>query len=291
MDYLNGKNIINLDCIYTNLFKVSEKILDKNLAKFIFHNLEEKATFQKNHKTFYTYLKYSKEYFVCSYENKKSAILIIDLISEYIKLKKLDKKRVLVYYDTYFLLFENSSLYYFQKIEKELLNQDMEVYIKKRFLFDYEEEIDIQIADLEHFKGKDKISSSLAYIYDSNKLKIYYYYLFTLLIISLSLIVFDYYKKESTKEELLRIDNKSKNKILIPKRQSLYFKISTLFANLEKHNLKISKFDFSGNSLFVTLIAKNRDDFYAFIQNYRNKKINSISKTKDGYEISASFVF
>lgn len=167
----------------------------------------------------------------------------------------------------------------------------MEVYIKKRFLFDYEEEIDIQIADLEHFKGKDKISSSLAYIYDSNKLKIYYYYLFTLLIISLSLIVFDYYKKESTKEELLRIDNKSKNKILIPKRQSLYFKISTLFANLEKHNLKISKFDFSGNSLFVTLIAKNRDDFYAFIQNYRNKKINSISKTKDGYEISASFVF
>lgn len=89
-------------------------------------------------------------------------------------------------------------MYYFQKIEKELLNQDMEVYIKKRFLFDYEEEIDIQIADLEHFKGKDKISSSLAYIYDSNKLKfitiiylhysLFLYHLLFLIIIKKSLL-------------------------------------------------------------------------------------------------------
>ncbi|MGB5920458.1 hypothetical protein [Arcobacter sp.] len=291
MEYLNDKKIINLDCINTNLFKVSEQILDKNLDKFILHNLKEKTTFQKNHKIFYTYLKYSKEYFACSYENKNSAILIIDLINAYIKTKKLDQKRVLVYYSDYLLLFEKSSLYYFQKIEKELLNQDIEVYIKKRFLFDYDEVMYIKTTDLEVYKNKKRITTDLSYIYNNSELKFYYSYLFILFFLSSSFLLFDYYEKKSNQKELQTIHNKIKQKNIIPKRQSLYFKISTLFATLEKHNLRISKFDFSNKSLSVTLIAKSRDDFYAFIQTYKNRKINSFSKTKDGYEISTSFVF
>ncbi|WP_419767280.1 hypothetical protein [Arcobacter sp.] len=286
------QNIISLDFTYSNIIKVSEEILNKNLEKFIFHNLEEKTTFKKNHKIFYTYLKYSNEYFVCFYENKNNAVFIIELIIKYIKTKKLCNKRVLVYYQDYLLLFENSYFYYFQKIENELQNQDIQVYIKKRFLFDYDEVINIENNELQAYKNKKIITSDLSYIHNNNELKFYYLYLFSLFFLCLSFLCFTYYEKESNKKELQLIqNNKTKQNKIIPKSKSLYFKMNSLFSTLEEHNIKISKFDFNKKSLTITLFAKNREDFYTFIQPYKNKKINSFFKTKEGYEINASFIF
>ena len=128
-------NIISLNSINTLLLRVSEEVLDKNLNKFILHNLKEKNNFTKNHSIFYNYLNLTKEYFVCFFEKSANNLTIIDLILEYLKNNNIVEKKVLVYYEEYFLLFDSSKFYYFQKIDKELKSQDINEYIKKRFMF------------------------------------------------------------------------------------------------------------------------------------------------------------
>ena len=282
-------NIISLDSINTLLLRVSEEVLDKNLNKFILHNLKEKNNFTKNHSIFYNYLNLTKEYFVCFFEKSANNLTIIDLILEYLKNKNIVEKKVLVYYEEYFLLFDSSKFYYFQKIDKELKSQDINEYIKKRFMFYIDEIYYINKSDLPE---NNLLKSTLNYIKSNTNIKIYFSYLFVLLMIFLGLVFYNYYIEVLESREKLLLEEKEKiqkNSIVLKNR--LYYKLSLLFYEIDENDLKVLKLDYSKKSLNLTLFSKNRDNAYNFFKQYKNIKINSFLKNGDGYEINTSFAF
>ncbi len=281
------KKVILFDSIFTTLIKVSEEILDKNIDSFIIHNLKETNCQIKNHNIFYTYLNLTKEYFVCYYKSKNK-ITIIDVITKYLKKNNILNKRVLVYFEEYFLLFIDSKFYYFQKIEKELLSQDIIEYINKRFAFEIEETIYINSSDLTN----NQIKPTLVYIKDNRDMKLYFSYLVVLFFLCTSLFIADYYDKLLKQNEKIENEEilKKHQKSIIPK-ETFYYKISFLFNKIQECDLKISKFDFSKNSITVIFIAKTRESAYNFFKMYKNIKINSFLEIKDGYEISSTLTF
>jgi len=278
-------NIISFDTIDTSLLKVSEKIIDKNIDKFILHNVNN-----QNQNIFYNYLYLSSEYFICSYNSKKS-FTIIDLILVFIKDKKLDNKKVLIFYEEHFILVDNLKFYYFQKLDKELLKEDIKEYVKKRFNFDVQEEIYVNSSQLNELTINKK-TTSLKFIKDTKEIKIYVGYITTLFILSFALFSFDYYIKAKKEEAKTK---REKNNLLKQKsiklEDRLSYKTSLLLSKIEKDNLQISKFGFTNKNLHITFISKNRDDVYAFLQKYKNTKVNSFLETKDGYEINSTLTF
>lgn len=280
-------DIIPLSIINTTLIKVSEKILDSNIDKFLLHNIKN-----HNQNIFYSYLSFTKEYFICSYENIKRNKTIIELILIYIKEKEFTNKRVLVYFEEYFILIENSKFYYFQKIEKELLEQDINEYVRKRFNYELDEVVSIKSLELSNLTVNKSFKTTLIYINDTRALKIYSTYLIILFFLTFSLIGFDYYSKVKKEQDEIR---KEKNRINhqqnIVLKDRFSYKTSLLLNKIENESLKISKFDFTNKSLHITFISKNRDDAYDFLQKYKNIKVNSFLEIKDGYEISSTLTF
>lgn len=285
------ENIIPLDSIYKRLFKVSEEILDKNIDNFIIHNLEKENKLKNNHRIFYSYLNFSKEYFICYYENTYNAFNPIDLICLKIKNKNLDKKRVLVYFEDYFLLFNHSRFYYFQKIEKELISQDIKQYVEKRFMFEVNETYHFNISDFEKSSKEKNTATSLNYLNDKKILNRYFIYLISLLLVGLSTFAYDSYNKTLLeKEKKSKYQSKKKQNINMLK-DTLYYKTSLLLNEIEKNKLKIKKFAFSKKSVNLTIILSDSTDAYTFLQKYKNIKILTYKKIKDGYEISSELIF
>ncbi|WP_419765425.1 MAG: hypothetical protein ACNI28_02980 [Arcobacter sp.] len=285
------KNTLFLDSMFTKLFKVSEEILDKNIDEFILHKLKEDNNFKKNHHIFYSYIDLTKEYFICHYENKYNAITVIDIIIEFLKNKKLDNKRVAVYFKDYFLLFEHCKFYYFQKIEKELLREDIDEYIKKRFNFYVDESYHIDSSDLNNLINAKSYKSSLNYIGNRSAAKIYYLYLIALLLIGLFIYVYEYNNKRIIEKQKILSLEKQKKQNSIKRKDTLYYKTALLLNEIKENNLKIKKYVFSKKSLNVTIVSSKSDDAYAFLQKYKNIKVNSFIKSKDGYEISSKITF
>jgi len=285
------KNALLLDSIYTKLFKVSEEILDKNIDEFILHNIKENNTFKKNHNIFYNYLDKTKEYFVCYFENKDISLTTIDIIIEFIKNKNLDNKSLLIYFQDYFLLFNHSRFYYFQKIEKELIHEDIEEYIKKRFKFDIDESYHVNSSDINKLITDKKYKSSLNYIENRSASKIYSIYLIVLFLIGFSIFTYEYNNKRMIEEQRVLSLEKKKIQNNINKKDTLYYKTTLLLNEIRENNLKIKEYAFLNKSLKVTIVLSNSANAYAFLQKYKNIKVHSFIKTKDGYEISSEVTF
>jgi len=285
------KNALFLDSIFTKLFKVSEEILDKNIDEFILHILKEDNNFKKNHNIFYNYLDLTKEYFICHYESKINTLTTIDIIIEFVKNKNLDNKRVVVYFKEHFLLFDYSKFYYFQKIEKELLNEDIDEYIKKRFKFNIDESCHLNSSDLNNLTNKKNHKSSLNHIGNRSLAKIYYLYLIILLLIGFFIFVYEYNNKRIIEEQKVLSIEKQKKQNNIKRKDTLYYKTTLLFNEIRENNLKVKKYIFSKKSLKITIVSRNSADAYTFLQKYKNIKVYSFIKIKDGYEISSEVTF
>lgn len=285
------KNFVPLDSIDKKLFKVSEEILDKNIDNFILHNLKEETKLKNSSDIFYSYLNFTKEYFICYYQNIDNSFNIIDLIIIYLKNKELDNKRVLVYFEDYFLLFNHSQFYYFQKIEKELISQDINEYIEKRLMFEVEDSCHLYSFELKDLCKKKSIKSSLNHLKDRSTLKIYYSYLMILFFLGFSFVGYDYYHKTLVeKEKALKLENKIKQNT-IKSKDTLYNKISLLFNEIEESNLKIRNLNLIKNTLKMTIILNNSVDAYTFLEKHKNIKLLSFKKIKDCYEISSEITF
>lgn len=285
------KKTIALNSIFTKLFKVSEEILDKNIDNFILHNLKEENNFKKNYKIFYSYLNFTKEYFICYYENINNTLNIIDLISLQLKNKGFENKKVLVYFEDYLLLFNHLNFYYFQKIEKELLSQDINEYTKKRFMFDFNDIYHVNNSDIKESYKVKRVKTSLNYLKGRSDLKIYYSYLLILLLIGSSAIAYDYYNKRLIeREKVFKLGSKIKQNIK-NRQDSLYYKTSLLLNEIEENNLKIKKFNFSKKSVNMTIIINNSTEVYQLLEKYKNIKVLSYKKIKDDYEICSEVIF
>ncbi len=285
------KTDVALDSIFSSLFPVSEEILDKNIDNFILHNLKEKNSLKNTHNIFYNYLNLSKEYFICYYEKRGTTLTIIDLIEEHLKNKNNDNRNLLVYFEDYFLLFYNSRFYYFQKIEKELLVEDINEYINKRFNFTIEETYHLNSSDLHGLKKEKTINTSLNYTKNLNDVKIYYSYLMIIFFIGLSFFTYDYYDKSLKEKQRAMILEKEILQNSKKRKDTLYYKISLLLDEIGRNSLKIKKFDFRNKSLNMTLVLNNSADAYTFLQKYKNIKVLSFKKTKDSYEITSELTF
>lgn len=271
---------------------VSERINSSNLFMFT------KTLFQKNHLTFdkdfkiiYSYMHYSKEYFIFYYKNRDIKTVELEYFKEYL----VDNSNSLIFYKDYFFLFEKNSLYYFQKINDEIEKSDINDYIKKRFNFIIDKTIYVDEKDFTKLKTTTLNQSiKLNYLKKLINLNIFY----TIFIIVLFLpFLFGAYvnhkNNENYQNSVNELQNKINKKLMIKKEDYLYYKITNLFSILNEKKIKLLEMDYKNKKVNLIIQSIKKESFYSFFKSCKKLFVNRlIFKQKENlYEAEISFVF
>ncbi len=285
-------NIIEFDEVNFLIQSVSEEINRANLFMFT------KTLFQKNHlpfhkdfKIIYSFMHYSKEYFILYYKSKNIQTLEFEYFKEYLD----NKSNTLILYKEYFFIFENENFYYYQKINQDIDKSDIEEYISKRFNFKINKTFFIDDENFE--KLKDRSNNSLIklnYLKRVTNLNIFY------LLVLFSLIspfILGYYYKYKSEEDyqnkINQLQNKINKKMLVKKEDYLYFKIAKLFKSLDEKNIKILEIDYKDKRINLKIQSLSKENFYTFFKSCKKLFVNRLiyKKKENLYEAELSFLF
>lgn len=267
------KQLIEISRLQYCFVTVSEKILDKNLKKFMINSLKQnKLQVTKNSKVFYTYLEPASIYQISIFESDViDSIPIIDVV------KMNASKNVLVVSERFFVVYEKGVMLLYQKINDQMSIEDYKQYIFSKFKISIDEVGFIPEKDIYQI-NPDLYQSSLTYIEFENFdfLKKYFTYVGIVAIFSCTIYLSPFYKEESTlnKDKLNVLQQEYNNLVLKQKiYDSLSMQLLFMISQLKQHEIALHSVQMNENRMCnVKLICNSKDQIYKFMDKY-NKKI------------------
>ena len=271
--------------------KVSEEINKSNIYNFIKTSfLKNNLKLSKDSKVFFSFLKYTNEYFIVYYKNKNKQLHEFEYFYDLLK----NDKNTLVVYEDYFFLFEGQRFYYFQKISEELKKDDLKEYINKRFNFYFDNNIVLNKKEFIILKENSKINNSnLEYLHKKINLKLLSLLFIFLLSLPLFYNIFQNYNNSIAYDKKIEnLEYKIKEQKQKIKKEYLHSRIANLFKTLKDKNINLIKINYKNKKVNLSIASNKRDNIYAFFKTCKKLYVKSFTykEKEDVYETNISFV-
>lgn len=254
----------------------SEMINDKFIYEYIMTNIEKSNIEEKNLQIFYSYLESSKEYAIFYYVSNE----IYQFDFQYIRVNSLGY--CLIYNEHLYYIFKDSKFYYYQKIPRNLLLDDLKLYVEKRFKIKIST---ILSFDEVHFEKKRLLK--LNYLEKKFNYKRLVFFILILFLIILTLFFVEKSRVENRiNYEIKKLQTiyKESNKKDITKNVSL--SMEKIFLMFNKMNIGVNKISYKKNSFEFIVFSKDRSSFFELEKSLKRCSISSIefNKEKSFYE-------
>ncbi|MGM0518705.1 MAG: hypothetical protein ACQERD_03555 [Campylobacterota bacterium] len=279
------------------LLTPTENIENKALKSYIFTSLQLKNINIENKKIFYTHL-YKTNTYQVFITDMKFDIFVFELLNK--TLKNDSKSTKLFICDEFFALFENSTLYYYKRLNHEINIDDIKGFVQKKLKveeFDIEYISEEKINELTNsfLNKKTKPKSKLKAIYRTNR-AIYLYFIYIVLLFSLFGGYFFYEKSrlqaQNQKNQEIYLSNIKKAK------EDISFfpvtkQLDDFFKKLEKNSIKIQRLSYENRLLRFVLYSKSSKNINSFILNNKDSiKVNRIENDlENGYKVDGFIRF
>lgn len=270
-------NLAYSDEIKILFVDVSEEIRDKNLKKFIATSLKLKnITINKNDSVHINFISELKQYQILIYSNTKKAIF---QIFEQFYFDKNDLTSFDLYIcDDFFSLYKNGEFYYIQKLESQILINELVSYINKIFSINidnskviekiYQQELETKYLQL---KIKNKLENF-------NKRKDYGFYIYLIYIVTIastSMIFYDdFSQKNENKNEIITNEfniEKLKKEYLF---SSILQNYKELIEQINQYNLNLISFEYKEDKVKIVLSSSSKPKIYSFYTALNSKLIS-----------------
>jgi hypothetical protein len=260
------QNFVYSNDIKSFFIDVSEKIETKNLNKFITTSLKLKnITINKNDFVHINFISELKQYQVLIFSNEKKAIFQI------FELFYLDKKELLEFdlyvWEEFFCIYKNGEFYYFQKLETQILIDDLLEYINKFFLINID---NCKIIDKTYFQDLQTNylqKNTKTKLENFNKRKdfgFYIYFLYIGIIFYSSIFVYDDFLQTNKNEPITNeydIEKLKKEYVF----SSILKDYKNLSEQLNQYNLNIISFEYKEDKVKLVLSSNSKSNIYSFL--------------------------
>lgn len=254
--------------------KVTEKILDKNLKSFCENSLLINNISPKKHSLFFsTYLEETSSYqlIFCS---RDFSTTFLNLLEKENFIKDSNLENILLINHTFFSIFKNQKLYYFQKLENFIEQDDLINYIQTKLFIKIDHSIPLIDEDLERIYAKNISSNKNFYSF-----LFYMIYLF-LLLFSLFLAL---NKNDLSKEP-------KRTAINYPTFKPINSELSNILEKINAKNLQIKEFDLENNSSKLIVLSKEKKEIYDFLNEYKPYVISNNTNFIEGEKLYESLI-
>jgi hypothetical protein len=260
------QNFVYSNDIKSFFIDVSEKIETKNLNKFITTSLKLKnITINKNDFVHINFIYELKQYQVLIFSNEKKAIFQI------FELFYLDKKELLEFdlyvWEEFFCIYKNGEFYYFQKLETQILIDDLLEYINKFFLINID---NCKIIDKTYFQDLQTNylqKNTKTKLENFNKRKdfgFYIYFFYIGIIFYSSIFVYDDFLQTNKNEPITNeydIEKLKKEYVF----SSILKDYKNLSEQLNQYNLNIISFEYKEDKVKLVLSSNSKSNIYSFL--------------------------
>lgn len=269
---------------------VSEEIQIQNLKKFIITSLKLKnITINKNDFVHINFLIELNQYQILIFPNNKKAIFQI------FELYYFDKKDIqgfdLYICDKFFSLYKNGEFYYIQKLESQILIDDLLEYIRKNFSLNVDNfqviEKDYQ-QELETLYSQKIIKNRLK---NFNKTKEYGFYIYLIYLVMIFYCFIFFYDNLFQNDKNINESISNEYDIEKLKREYLFssfFKeYKSLFEQINKFYLTLLSFEYKEEKVKIVLSSTEKSNIYSFYTTLNSKLISqdiSFVENKNIYE-------
>lgn len=260
------QNFVYSNDIKSFLIDVSEKIETKNLNKFITTTLKLKnITINKNDFIHINFISELKQYQVLIFSNEKKAIFQI------FELFYLDKKELLEFdlyvCEEFFCIYKNGEFYYFQKLETQILIDDLLEYINKFFLINIDNCKTIDKTYFQDLQTNYLQKNTKSKLENFNKRKdfgFYIYFLYIGIIFYSSIFVYDDFLKINKNEPIANeydIEKLKKEYVF----SSILKDYKNISEQLNQYNLNIISFEYKEDKVKLVLSSNSKSNIYSFL--------------------------
>lgn len=255
--------------------KVTEKIIDKNLKSFCENSLLINNISPKNHMIFFiNYIQETSSYQLI-YGLKTFKTTILNFIEEE-NFTQNSSKNTLLFNHTFFSIFKNQKLYYFQKLENFITKDELIEYIQTKLFIQIDDFIDILDDKIEEILSQKNISKT-----DKYSFIFYCIYLFLLLY-----VLFYILNKNDSPKEI------PKPTISHPIFKPINYELSNILEKIKEKNLQIKEINIEDNLSKLVILAKNKKEIYEFLNEYKPYVISNNTNYREGensYECHINF--
>lgn len=269
--------IANYSEINSLLLNVSEKISKENINEFIKTSLELNYIDAKDKNIFYIFLEDSLKYQIL-YCNNKYEFLEPELFNYF---DDFSNTYDLFRYEKYFVVFKASKFYYYQKLDGNILDEELKEYLYKSLNIKISKFINISKDDYErlYLKYENLKQKSLLKSFNVKSNKALYIYLLYLVITISSLFLYLFYEQKQ-KENELKLFSVTQQKNLEELKKKYLYKplfpyLEVLIKKLNKYKLELVKIEYKKEKISLELKSKNKEKLYMFLEQYNKNILNS----------------
>ena len=273
------KNILPQEKLTLLEIEVSEKIDNKNLKNFIFTNFKLKnITTNKNDKIFLIYIKELKKYQIFIL-NEKYDFFEFQVFEQFYENKEEFGKVDLYLSEDFFCLYENSKIYYYQKLNQIIQKDELIEFLNKKFQINIDNFKQIDKNEIEKLKNsylEKNIKQNLSFLNLNQDYGFVFFVLYLFVVLIFSFFIF------SNEEKIEQIENKEEINIDILKHkykfQSFQEKLDLIFKDINTNSLDLQSLEFKQNRLKLILTSSKKEDLYQFLEkNNKNITFSSIN--------------
>ena len=273
------KNILPQEKLTLLEIEVSEKIDNKNLKNFIYTNFKLKnITTNKNDKIFLIYIKELKKYQIFIL-NEKYDFFEFQVFEQFYENKEEFGKVDLYLSEDFFCLYENSKIYYYQKLNQIIQKDELIEFLNKKFQINIDNFKQIDKNEIEKLKNsylEKNIKQNLSFLNLNQDYGFVFFVLYLFVVLIFSFFIF------SNEEKIEQIENKEEINIDILKHkykfQSFQEKLDLIFQDINTNSLDLQSLEFKQNRLKLILTSSKKEDLYQFLEkNNKNITFSSIN--------------
>ncbi|MBL3519441.1 hypothetical protein H0A43_03090 [Arcobacter lanthieri] len=280
--------VLSKDILIVEL-ETSEKINDKYLKSFILSNLKLKnISLNQNDIIYINFIENIKEYqlFIV---NNGFKFFEFEVFHTYID-KNSNGFSLFICQD-FFIIFKHSNLYYYQKINQNINQDDFLQFLEKKFKIKIEKIYQISPDILKNLKSEFLKNFSKKHYKEPLKkfelkkdFSFYIYIFYLLIVIYFSFYYFQNIKKYEEKEQnIVKIED-IKEKYSFISFEERFYKI---LENIDKNRLTLISFEFRQNRAKIVINHKNKDNINLFLESCENVLTSSINFLDDSKNFEA----
>lgn len=269
---------------------VSEEIQSKNLKKFISTSLKLKnITINKNDFVHINFITELNQYQILIFPNNKKAIFQI------FELYYFDKKDIqdfdLYICDKFFSLYKNGEFYYIQKLESQVLIDDLLEYISKNFSSNIDNFEVIEKSHQQELESKYLQKAIKNRLKNFNKTNEYGFYIYLIYVVMIFYCFIFFYDNLFQNDK--NINESISNEYDIEKLKKEYLfnsflkEYKSLFELINKFNLTLLSFEYKEEKAKIVLSSNEKTNIYSFYTTLDSKLISqdiSFIENKNIYE-------
>jgi len=283
------KDIAKDSDIRSIIIDVSQKILEKNIKKFVYTSLKlNNINYNSSNTIYCIFLEYSNQYQIFIFDNKFK-YMIFELLHT--------KKEVSTEFTLYitkdsFVIFQKNKIYTYQKINQEYSQNELLKYINKNFNITIKNVVHLDDFEIEKIIEKNLISSNISNLKNINEKskKVFLLYLSYIFVCIGASVGYKNYEELSYTKDIQKKQEIIKNEYL-KTLKTLKFKpyeeeYNKLINTVSKYGLELISLNYTSTLMKIKVQSKDKNNIYLFLKYYQKNLVsNSIS------EVSSKKIF